>query len=629
MAKFLLKFFTSLFAFYLLFVTPNYVIADKKSFIENFDDGDYNGWIINNDIQCSNSNWEVVNGMLGMKINNEYCVTNMVPDDELWADIGNNYSVKVDMKFVQGTDHNLAFRFNHSGSTSSYYELHFQSPGDFVLDGVSSGTYNNKTVGSYPNGNTYHIEVKVFNKNIKVYVNRNLVRDYTQNVDNKPTGKIALRIGTGADRTTETWFDNVEVQSLDEAEPTPDVLNVPYFSQNDLPWGIEEYDHAKSMGFSNVLFERWGCAVTSAAMILKYNGFNEFPDGTPVNPGTLNKWLKENNGYDTGGSGVETYSYLKWNAIAVLSKKIFDAGKSQYKLQYVRSKPDKDPGKLDEILSSNIPGIIEVKNKIDIAQSFIHFIVAKGKTDNTYAINDPEWNASMLTEFYNNYYQLDYYIPSYTDLSYIVITVNGNVDILVTSPDGKRTGKTFIKGKLTEYNEIQNAFYSFKEPIGNPDSEGQVTKLGAGYNEFILPIPAEGDYYISTSSPKNNKYYMNITAYQTDGKSKHVKINSSSNSDKIIHLDYHQDKPSVITNINKFNKITNIIKWAMRKGFFRDDRICQMLLRFISSAEDAEYKGKHNNSVSYINQFRNTLAKEYITAKNPLYQTILDDLDSL
>ena len=50
----------------------------------------------------------------------------------------------------------------------------------------------------------------------------------------------------------------------------------------------------------------------------------EFEDGTPINPGTLNDWLKDedNGGYSYGGSGDNAYSTIIWPVIGPLTKEL-------------------------------------------------------------------------------------------------------------------------------------------------------------------------------------------------------------------------------------------------------------------------------------------------------------------
>ncbi len=91
------------------------------------------------------------------------------------------------------------------------------------------------------------------------------------------------------------------------------VLNVPLLKQNDPAWGSMEYDTASLWNPANPSISAWGCALTSAAMVFKYYGYEKLPDGSALNPGTLNNWLKANNGYTRIGE-------VNWIALSTLSR---------------------------------------------------------------------------------------------------------------------------------------------------------------------------------------------------------------------------------------------------------------------------------------------------------------------
>ncbi len=258
-----------------------------------------------------------------------------------------------------------------------------------------------------------------------------------------------------------------------------DNLHVLYFSQNSLPWGPTEYDHAKLLKASDPTMDRWGCAVTSAAMVLNFHGMKELTDGTALDPGSLNLWFKNNNGYLYGEGTSGWYSYINWPTIGTLTKRLYDAGKSPIELTYNRAYPSNDTTDLlnKDLTIDKIPDILQVKN----SSTSSHFVVAKGKVNNTYAINDPEWNVPDLSSFNNNYQQIDRFIPSHTNLSYLVIVVNPDVNILVTDRNGNKTGNYVHNGQTQALNQIRNALYSFQNSISNPDN------LGTGVTNFYCP----------------------------------------------------------------------------------------------------------------------------------------------
>ena len=545
-------------AILLFFLNPPVSFASHKVFQENFDsniEGSFpNGWILVNDpdrTPCT-ATWKVHNGMAGIAIVNQgSCTTNIMPDDAKWNGLGDNYIFELDMKFVNGTDHNVAFRFTPSFPSNDWYDLHFQSPGDFVLERVNPGIYNVFVPQNYPNNQTYHIKIVVNKNNIKVYIDNLLVRDYTSDVDRFPSGRIALRAGTGADPSSETYFDNIVVTNIDD-EVSP-ILPVPYFSQNALPWGPTEYDHASSLRFPNTTMDRWGCAVTSAAMVLNYHGMTQFPNGNSVDPGTLNDWLKTHKGYLTGKGGGGSYSYLSWPAIGKLTKDLFDAGKSSTKLMHKRAYPNVNTTTLlnDDLNIRKFPDILYVQN----ASTSGHFVVAKGITDTTYAVNDPEWNVPTLSSFNNSYMQVDRYVPSNTNLSYIVAIANPEVELLLIDPLGRKTGKQIVNGQIQEFNQIPDATYAFEAPISNPNTHGTVENLGTGVNVFLLPEPNDGNYTVNISSTHEGKYTVNFATFEEDGDFEVYKklgaINSTDTED--FGIQYSQTDLSFVTHAVTFD----------------------------------------------------------------------------
>lgn len=336
-------------------------------------------------------------------------------------------------------------------------------------------------------------------------------------------------------------------------------LPVPYYTQNSLPWGPSEYDSAASLGIPNPTMDRWGCAVTSAAMVLNYHGMTQFQDNTPINPGSLNQWLKTNNGYLTGSGTDGPYSYLSWPAISKLTEDLFEASKSAVKLVHNRATPSASTTILlnEDLTVEKFPDILWVKN----ASTSGHFVVAKGIANDTYTINDPEWNVPFLSSFNNNYMQVDRYVPSNTNFSYIVIVVNPSVEILVSDPLGRKIGKYIHNGQTEAFNEIPNASYSFQDPISNPDDEQNPEILGTGVNEFLLPEPTNGDYTIILSSMEDKNYTLNISSFENDSDNTVTTLSGSvgSNIDDTFNLNYSQTQPPEVQKVVTFQSIIDDI----------------------------------------------------------------------
>jgi hypothetical protein len=533
------------------------------------------------------------------------------------------------MKFVTGTDHNLSFRFIPSPPNNENYELHFGAPGDFIL-GVPNGTYNVNAGGYYTNGQTYHIKVIIQGKNIKVLIDNKLIRDFI--LDNPlPSGKIALRAGTGADTNSETWFDNVKVVSLPEA--SPNLLNVPYFSQNASPWGKQEYDHAKSLGFSDLTMDRWGCAVTSAAMVLNYHNIKQFGNGTAITPGTLNDWLKNyKNGYVTGYGSDGSYSSINWNAVSILTRDLFNLGKAPYKLEYqgLQVAGNNFPSinaQLDSDLENNIPDILWVRN----ASTSGHFVVATGKEGSKYFINDPEWDVKTLDSFYSPYMQLGRYVPSHTDLSYLMFVVNPDVHIMVTAPDGKKTGTQWVNGSTMQEDSIQNAWYGFSPAISNPNKSGNEESLGTGVNMFILPKPTNGEYKIQLTSNRLQPFTLNLLAYDVNGNElakKQYGFTEKGNA-LVYSLNYSQNAASQIstpkvTFESTIKDIKNLSTLKQCNPVFASG-----LIQMVKSAQLMAKFNKKKQANELLSLAINLLNKSKKFISPIAYETIIFDLTTL
>jgi len=411
---------------------------------------------------------------------------------------------------------------------------------------------------------------------------------------------------------------------------TGDILNVPYFSQNALPWGPSEYDHAQSLGFSNTTMDRWGCAVTSAAMVLNYHGMTQFQDNTSLNPGSLNQWLKDNEGYLTGTGTDGSYSYLSWPAISKLTEDLFAASKSAVKLVHKRATPSANTTTLinEDLTLGKFPDILWVKN----ASTSGHFVVAKGIVNDTYAINDPEWDVPFLSSFNNNYMQVDRYIPSNTNFSYIVAVVNPSVEILVSDPLGRKTGRFIYNGQTETFNEIPNATYSLQDPVTNPNDLGIQEQLGTGVNEFLLPEPANGNYSIILSSSKNTSYTINLASYEASGANTVDKLEGAvaPNIDDVLNLYYSQTQSSLANRVVTFQSIIDDINELRSLNLIDSDHLTNQLIRVINQAQENYQDGKLEMTLKKLDHFEDIInrkrGKEILETA---YQILFYDVDYL
>jgi hypothetical protein len=132
-------------------------------------------------------------------------------------------------------------------------------------------------------------------------------------------------------------------------------LNVPRFAQADPRWSDD------SLGPTDSTIGGEGCAVSSAAMVLAYYGVN-------VDPGILNAFLANNDGYTPQG-------WLYWEKAAAFApgkaKHIYEDAPSYYLI--------------DSNLLRGNPVII----RIHLRSGITHFVVIVGKRGFHYLIQDP------------------------------------------------------------------------------------------------------------------------------------------------------------------------------------------------------------------------------------------------
>ena len=309
-------------------------------------------------------------------------------------------------------------------------------------------------------------------------------------------------------------------------------LNVPLLKQTAEPWQGQVYDSANLWNPSNPTINRWGCAITSAAMVFQYHGIKKLPDGIMLDPGTLNKWLKiQKDGYV--GNGL-----LNWLALSRLSKQAKSInGLSFNALEYARTNGFAQ-NKLTEALNSDKPGILGEPG---------HFVVGKGIITSGFEINDPYYSRNNLEEYGNTFNNLGVYSPSNTDLSYIMLTVNKGIDVRLLDSGGNSAGNVIIEG-----------------PIVNPEkSEENSGELKILYLQKPLP----DNYQIVITSNGDSEYKLTIYLYDKNGdvftRSENGTLSPELN--KIIPLTFNGQNDIYIKKVTYLSTFLDIEKFYKQK----------------------------------------------------------------
>jgi len=234
-------------------------------------------------------------------------------------------------------------------------------------------------------------------------------------------------------------------------------------------------------------------------MVLKYHKHN-------INPDALNTWLiSKPDGYLSNG-------LVNWLAI---SRYTFINKSASYALEFRRISPSDD--NLINELKNNRPAILKEPG---------HFIVAKSQLSETdFGINDPGFKTSdrpTLASYNNSYSGIYSYLPSYTNLSYILLTINSNYSLKVYDPDG---------------NEITG--YTYTEE-GINDIEGGSQNSGGSLTIFEYPTPATGQYKIEVSGP-DGPYAIKSYTYDTEGNLTDNGPTTTTTSSSTLYLNYDSD----------------------------------------------------------------------------------------
>ena len=164
-------------------------------------------------------------------------------------------------------------------------------------------------------------------------------------------------------------------------------LDVPWFGQTkEERWGREFLGTSQSL-----TIHTHGCALTTAAMVLKYYKVS-------TNPEKLNNWLIQNNGFDDGWDD-DTGEYLGkvrilWN---IPVEKMDQIG-SYRRIDFSESPADTDL--IRNLLKQGIPLIAEVRRPGWIP----HFVVICGFKGEDFLIRDP---LNRKTRFLSEQYNID------------------------------------------------------------------------------------------------------------------------------------------------------------------------------------------------------------------------------
>lgn len=542
-------------------------------------------------------NFTTQNGKLGNTVYQTSSVGEIVKGDVNWTD----YKYEFDMISFAGDDRNIIFRWqdpqHRLGFHFSSGKLYFEK---LIPSEEKNGTESTPPVvnisGKLPHNMVHHITITVKGRNIKLHLKNLLVDevlfDFTDNSHNALlNGSIGLRVGSGTIAPSSVWFDNIVVTDLSQ----PETLNVPHFSQLDPAWKDLEYDHASQHNPTGLQeIGDWGCALTSAAMVLTYHGFDTTPTGTPTTPGSLNQYLKNNNGYTKNGA-------LIWNYISKFSREALDNeyyfGKNLSSLE--SSYQNYSDQTLTQNINTNNPAILKLipndQNTSYRGDDTTHFVVVDGVVQNSIYINDPLDLVDTTVEFDQRYgdspkRQIASFTPSNTDLSYIIIyQYNPHVNLLVEY-NGLKSG---IDEYGVAYNQIPQANYYTEGQLSSSNSFANTFGSStSGAQVLILPQPTSGTYSFTYSSSSTQQADIDWYFFDSKAEDRHTAQQDVTSPGTSVTYTVEFDKENITqtslpqrqANLDTLSSVINYShqqNWLSSSNLSRFERLIAQARRYI------------------------------------------------
>jgi hypothetical protein len=303
---------------------------------------------------------------------------------------------------------------------------------------------------------------------------------------------------TGSPGHTVTW-------SLDKTKACDASPGIGLQSQGNPSWGQDPYNE------SDFTISQKGCALTALSMALEGNGVT-------VDPGVLNDLLDAHGGYQksTGSDGIARAS-VKWSAaVSIVDSFLLSGGNLKFH-------PLGGGGlaALDSQLctTTSTPKPVIVGVNLDSQGNPGHFVLVTGKDSNgNYQIFDPGHNQTSLTA-YGNHFATRGTVGDPVDLSFLEITADNNVDLLVTDPSGNKTG--FDYSTKTVLQNIPQSAY-LQDRMDTINANGNTTSDSTVFHSLEVRQPLQGTYLLVVHGNTNGAYSISLNGSSQGGVQKPI-----------------------------------------------------------------------------------------------------------
>lgn len=291
------------------------------------------------------------------------------------------------------------------------------------------------------------------------------------------------------------------------------IPNVPLFYQTDDRWAGETW-YTYPLGTPGETVSKWGCNLTSAAMLINYFAATQ-GSSFRTNPKELNAWIRRHGITKVHAIYSAALSYARENQVRMYMP-VPSTGNEQDLRNYLRT---------------GNPVILRVP--AGASPSSVHFVVATGITTYqgtpTYSIHDPLDGATSLAQQGRNYNQVNLFNSTSPDQRTLMTIVQSPVEILVTDPLGRRVGRDPVRG--IDYAEIPGAIYE-RDALAPDAAGGRQAPLEEKY--VLIVAPVDGRYQVRLTGTDTGAYGLEYVATDWDGRLSTARLTGSTHKG-VVH----------------------------------------------------------------------------------------------
>lgn len=489
-----------------LYCNPGGVWASENLIFADDFSGDLSNWQL---LRGSSLNWQIVDGELWTTVNFPSQTDELAPIDDLWQSNLLSYRVEFEYTALAGADRNFAFGILGPDDWSEFHLVGDRATFVYVRAGQE---IFKQGVDYYLTNNDKHLVQIEVGPSLAVLTIDGVEINRVENADlSISPGRFALKVGTGWIWPVRVKYDNLKIWGLTYGDPIDEEQSgeVSLIKQNDARWAGLEYDHATDWTDLPTI-SRWGCALTSLAMIMRHHGITTLPNGLEILPDTLNDWLNSQpDGYI--GEGL-----VNWAAASRLTREISELYQTP-KLEYRRIL-DQPLAAAQNQLQQNLPVIFNIPEHFLVADK----VIETNPDQPDFQIKDPFYNYQTFSQHQKPLLSIRAFKPSFTDLSYLVLAAPPNVQIQVLDTNG---------------NDQTDQWLSFE----------QLNGMYFGSQILEIPQPEAGNYQILLSSNQVETTDIDLFAYDQTGEVTNLSFSTDlSPEPQTYTVDYQLDSPAIL-----------------------------------------------------------------------------------